>query len=96
MEELNFNYNFQALDLVNLFREDKITQDEIIYVFEKSSRFSQEGGPELSTTVFIQIGYTLKKRIILIAYTFVFETIDFVGAKVADEDEIDNFYCGKG
>ena len=96
MEELNFNYNFQALDLLYLFREDKITQDEIIYVFEKSSRFSQEGGPELSTTVFIQIGYTLKKRIILIAYTFVFETIDFVGVKVADEDEIDNFYCGKG
>jgi uncharacterized DUF497 family protein len=93
--DLNFEYNFDALDMVKLHREDKITREEIIYVFKNSSRFREEGDQELSSTIFIQIGYTPQKRIILIAYTFPNETIDFIGAKVADEDEIDNFYCQK-
>jgi len=94
MNTPNFNYNFEALDLVKLFREDKITQEELVYVFENAKRIYEEGGPGLSTTIFIQIGHTPKKRIVLIAFTFALDTIDFIGAKVADGDEIDKIYCG--
>ena len=94
MDDFNFHYNFQALDLVQLFRDDKITQDELIYVFENPKRIFEEGGPALTDTVFIQSGYTPKKRIVLIAYTFASDSIDFIGAKVADEGDIDKFYCG--
>lgn len=95
MDELRFHYNFDALDLVKLFQEDKITKDEITHVFNNSNRIFEEGGTELSNTIFLQIGYTLKKRILFIAYTFVSDSIDFIGAKVADESEIDKLYCGK-
>ena len=94
MQNFNFHYNFQALDLVRLFKEDKITQNELIYVFENAKRAFEEGGPALSDTVFVQIGYTPKKRIVLIAHTFATDSIDFIGAKVADEAEIDKLFCG--
>ncbi|MBA4850455.1 hypothetical protein [Emticicia sp. BO119] len=93
MENLDFEYNFAALDLVRLFHEDKITKEEIIYVFENPKRHREEGGPNLENSVFIDIEYTFKKRILLVAYTFISTTIDFIGAKVADEEDIDNFYC---
>lgn len=94
MQNFDFNYNFQALDLVRLFKDEKITQDELIYVFENAKRAFEEGGPALSDTVFVQIGYTPKKRIVLIAHTFATDSIDFIGAKVADEDDINKYYCG--
>jgi uncharacterized DUF497 family protein len=92
---MNFTFNFNSIDLLRLFNEDKITREEIIYVFNNSTRLFEEGGRNISEAIFIQIGYTLKKRILLIAFTFLADNIDFIGAKVADENEIDSFYCGK-
>ena len=95
MADFDFNFNFDSIDFIKHFREDKITREEIIYVFENSTKLSEEGGFELFETVFIQIGYTFKKRILLIAFTYALDTIDFIGVKVADEDEIDKLYCGR-
>lgn len=97
MENFNFDFkfNFKKLDLEKLFREDRITQDEIIHVFENSNRILEEGDPSIENTIFIQIGYTPKKRITLIAYKFDQVIFDFIGAKVAEEFEIENYYCGK-
>ena len=96
MDDISFNYNFDALDLVKLHREDGITREEMIYVFEKPShRITQEGGPSLEDIVFLQTEYTSKRRIIRVAYVCDGETVFFLGAKIADEDEVVTFYCGQ-
>ncbi len=95
MDNLSFSYNFDALDLVKIYKEDGITRDEMIYVFEKPShRVVQEGGPTLTDIVHIQTEYTPKRRIIRVAYASDGETVFFLGAKIADEDEVDKYYCG--
>ncbi|OIN58186.1 hypothetical protein [Arsenicibacter rosenii] len=95
MDEFHFNYNFDNLDLVLLHKEDGITREEMIYVFEKPShRVIQEGGPELTDIVHIQTEYTPKRRIIRVAYVSDGETVFFLGAKIADEEEVNKYYCG--
>lgn len=94
MDEINFIYNFDALDLVKLHKEDGITREEMVYVFEKPShRAIQEGGPKLIDIVHIQTEYTSKRRIIRVAYVSDGETVFFLGAKIADEDEVSKYYC---
>ena len=96
MDNLSFNYNLDALDLVELRRVDRITREEIIYVFEKESfRLRTESGPKLGDTIWIKTEYSIKRRIILVAFIFDGDTIFFIGAKVADQDEIDKYYCGQ-
>lgn len=96
MDNISFNYNFDQLDLVKLHRGDGITREEMIYVFEKPShRITQEGGPALEETVLIQTEYTPKRRIIRVAFVCDGETVFFLGAKIADESEVEVFYCGK-
>jgi len=96
MDSLSFNYNFDNLNLVQLHKEDGITRDEMIYAFEKPSRrITQEGGPALEDTIMLQTEYTPKRRIIRVAYICDGETVFFLGAKIADEIEVDAFYCGQ-
>lgn len=42
----------------------------------------------------ISTGYSSKKRILLIASRIVTDKLQILGVKVADEKEIENFYCG--
>jgi len=94
MENFDFQYNASNLDLMKLHQTDKITLDEIISVFENPrSRFREQGESNLSFTIFIKIGYSTKKRVLLIAFMYPEYTIDFIGAKIATESELDSFYC---
>jgi|GEM_PF-1739289 len=96
MDNLSFNYNSDALDLVELHRADSITMKELIQVVEKDSfRLRTEGGPKLVDTIWIKTEYSIKRRIILVAFIFDGDTIFFIDAKVADQDEIDKYYCGQ-
>jgi hypothetical protein len=98
MENFNFrfSYNFDSLDMVKLHTQDGITPNEIIQVFERNTfRLRQEGGPALEETVFIKTDYSKERRIILIAFVCDGETVYFIGAKIADEEEIDLYYCGQ-
>ena len=96
MNEINFTYNFDALDLPKLHKEEGITQQEMIQIVEKDSfRLRTEGGPKPEDTIWIKIEYSSSRKIILVAFICDGDIVFFIGAKVADQDEIDMYYCGQ-
>lgn len=95
MDNFSFNYDTDSLDLVELNEKYKITRKEIIAVFENLKKLTEVF--EENTSIFIGAGYNkLRERILLIAFILVGDgsDIQFIGAKLLSEEEIDKFYCG--
>ncbi len=94
--DFSFTYNFDALDSVKLRQKEGITQQEMIQVIEKDSfRLRTEESPVPGDAVWIKTEYSINRRIILVAFICDGDTIFFIGAKVADQIEVDLYYCGQ-
>ncbi len=91
MYNFNFQYNFSELDLTFLQEKYMITPKEIISVFTNLKKLTEVY--EYKTSIFIGAGYSCKNRVILIAFVLTNDCdIQFIGAKLPDEPQLDEFY----
>jgi hypothetical protein len=86
-----------GLDLseINLSEDpDGISPGEIASVFANlNSRLVEINGYPKEDFYNIETGYSNKKRILMIASRLILEHRQILQVKVADENEIENYYC---
>ena len=94
MESINFEYNFNYLDLILLHREYGIIPAEIISVIEnvRTKGRNLKGFP-LKEGYRILTGFSNKQRILMVAFNTVGYQINLLQVKIADEDELNTYYC---
>lgn len=90
---MDFELDFSQVNLS--FNPDKITPIEIKSVFEntKRPRLRELLGYPSDEFYNIECGYSNKKRILLIASRIFDMKRQILQVKVADEDEIEYYYC---
>ncbi len=89
---MDLGLDFSQLNLSS--DPDGITPSEIVSVLsnEKSKLREIEGYPR-EEFYSIETGYSNKKRILLIASRLMREKRELLQIKVADEDELQQYYC---
>lgn len=94
MDDFDFKYNFGQLDLLSLRDRYGITSQEAISVFENfDARVREIRNDDFAFPIFISIGDSLKERIIMIAFTFPEDTVNFIGASPPSQRDIEDYYC---
>lgn len=95
MESFEFRYDFSLLSAIDLQRE-KINFGEIISVFENPLTVGEslEGFPSKGI-LYSLIGFSAKKRFLLVALEYYDDRVIFLQTQVADEQYIRTRYCGK-
>jgi len=94
MQEFDFQYNFNEINLLEIRDKFGITMQEIISVFENQASHLREiytEDPDFS--IFILIGDSVKERIVMIAFTYPESTVNFIGASPPSQKDIDEYYC---
>ena len=76
---------------------DGITQFEVVSVLENQRhKLAPIENYPLKDCYTVACGYSSKKRILLVVSMIEYPKRKILQVKVADEEEIDHFYCGKG
>ena len=90
------NTDFSELSELRGDYPDGLTQKEIQFVLEKENR-RVANLPDFPKKDFYATtcGYSYKKRILLIVSRIANSKIQILQVKVASEQEIDFYYCGK-
>ena len=89
---MDFDLDFSQLSL--LHEGDGITPTEIASVLsnEKSRLIEIDGYPQ-DEFYAIETGYSIKKRVLWVATRILNDKRQVLQAKVADEDELTEYYC---
>ncbi|MGD1839613.1 MAG: hypothetical protein ACFB0B_01780 [Thermonemataceae bacterium] len=91
--EFNFDYNTSYLDLPTLLQTFGITREEIISAIENPKmRLHEVEGDK--PTIYLATAYSSNKRIIRVAFTHPKLTLDILDVKIAEEDDIERYFCG--
>ena len=92
MNKPDFNFDYSRLSAVEL-QADKITHHEIRSAFDKAQRsFPLAAFPRAQHYYFI-IGFSSKKRFLLIALNYTYDKIVFHKVAIADEKQVKQYYC---
>lgn len=93
--EFDYRYDFSLLSAIDLQR-DKINFGEIISVFENPLTVGELlSGFPAQGPLYSLIGFSTKKRFLLVALEYYDDKVIFLQIQVADEQYIRTGYCGK-
>lgn len=88
----DFNFDYSQLSAVAL-QADKITHREIRSVFSNAQRSFPLAGFSRAQHYYFIIGFSSKKRFLLVALNYSYDNIVFHRVAVADEKQIQQYFC---